>query len=124
MFYCFNQNNSGGSFTFDPESGISHYVIIEADDREEAVYRAGRIGLYFNGIDSGYDCSCCGDRWSEPWDEKGSNVPRIYNDGEEIEPYSQFQKKSWYTKWMDGPEGYIHYKDGSFKPFWDKGNDQ
>ena len=64
-WFGFKQNNSGGSFDHDPESGIGYAIYVEADDAEHANYRAKRIGLYFNGCASGRDCSCCGDRWSE-----------------------------------------------------------
>lgn len=63
MFYTFNQNNSGGGFDFDAKRGISRYVIISADSTEDAIKRAEKIGLYFNGVESGDDCECCGDRW-------------------------------------------------------------
>ncbi len=117
MFYYFSQNNSGGSFVFDPDKGISHHVIVEADDLKEAVYRAERIGLYFDGDG---DCSCCGNRWYEPYRDEGTQTPQLYSDGDEIQPYAKFEKKSsWMSKWINGPEGFIHYKDGSFKPFWD-----
>lgn len=108
-FYTFNQNNSGGSFDVDHEEGISHYVIVEGEDVAHVEYLAKRIGLYFDGAG---DCSCCGDRWNEPWGELDSeplvyDVPALeYSDG-------------W--KWIgNGPEGYIHYLDGRIVPFFEK----
>lgn len=38
-------------------------MAIEADSEEEAVQRSEQIGLYFNGVEQGIDCDCCGDRW-------------------------------------------------------------
>jgi hypothetical protein len=113
MFYTFNQNNSGGSFDFNAASGISHYVIVEADSVDEANSLARGIGLYFNGADSewGPDCPCCGDRWSEAWREEGTDEPEVY--GKSALEYSD----KW--KWMDGPEGFIHYKDGTIKSFFE-----
>lgn len=108
MFYTFNQNNSGGSFELDTARGISHYVIVEADDTLEAEYLAERIGLYFDGIDKGQDCECCGDRWHRPWDD-GTEVPSIY---EKDVSSGVIPKTKYSMKWMDGPEGYIHYKGG------------
>ena len=64
-FYQYRQNNSGGSF--DEEMGL--VVFVEAGAAEEADHRAKGIGIYFNGVDSGSDCPCCGDRWSTTWGE-------------------------------------------------------
>lgn len=59
MFYKFDQNNSGGEFN-GPK-----YVIVEADDEDEAMEIAvGDGDVYFDGVDKGIDCPCCGDRWS------------------------------------------------------------
>jgi hypothetical protein len=114
-FYTYNQNNSGGSFDFDADRGISHYVIVEADGEYEANSRAQDIGLYFNGIESGYDCDCCGDRWYTPYESDES--PAIYGrkivDGKIEDAEDGY--RAW--KWMSGPEGYIHYKDGRVEAF-------
>lgn len=78
MFYCFSQNNSGGTFHVDESVGIGEYVIIEAADAHHANYLADRLGIYFDGCHSGRDCSCCGDRW-DPCDEHyKSAIPTIY----------------------------------------------
>lgn len=60
-FYAFDQNNSGGGYDHDARKGIGQVVVIEAEDSEEAIYKAEEIGLYFDGRG---DCSCCGNRWS------------------------------------------------------------
>ncbi len=106
MFFTFNQNNSGGSFVFDPDNGISHFVIIEAKNVEAAIEKAENIGLYFDGDD---DCPCCGARWNEPWDD-GSTEPLIY--GKSPEEYATES----HTKWIDGYECYIHYDKGPVVP--------
>ena len=80
MFYTFSQNNSGGRFHNDRTRGIGSYVIVEADDFEHAIERALEIGLYFDGVDSGDDCECCGDRWCPQYE--GTATPMIY--GEEV----------------------------------------
>ena len=49
MFYHYSQNNSGGSFDFDQEEGITHHVVIEAESAYLADRRAESIGLYFGG---------------------------------------------------------------------------
>lgn len=61
MYYIFDQNNSGGSF--DVNDNVAEYVIIEANNNEEANDKAEDIGIYFNGVNQGLDCDCCGDRW-------------------------------------------------------------
>ena len=62
MFYLINQNNSGGFF--DVTDTLCHRLIIEADSEREALYKAEELGCYWNGVERGLDCSCCGDRWS------------------------------------------------------------
>src|SRR5690606_567561 len=93
MFYTFDQNNSGGRWHFDAEDGLGFFVIIEADDAEEANYRAGRIGLYFDGCG---DCCCCGNRWHEAWGS-GDDLPHVYSEQPTEDPEG---------------DGFIHYKDG------------
>jgi len=109
MFYTFRQNNSGGSFDFDLEKGISKYVIVEAQTEDEALSRATDIGLYFDGAG---DCPCCGDRWSA--DPDCNDVPTVYDAA--VEPYSTLPAAE--IKWLRGPGGFIHYADGSIEPFW------
>lgn len=77
MFYEFNQNNSGGHFT--RNSRVDSYVIVEANDLEEAIDRANGIGVYFNGVDEGMDCECCGDRWYPPYRDDGKAEPSHYD---------------------------------------------
>lgn len=77
MFFHFNQNNSGGSFDIDED--VAHNVIIEARDAHEANQKAESIGIYFNGVDDGRDCECCGDRWYSAWGE-GNAEPLIYGE--------------------------------------------
>jgi len=60
-FYEFSQNNSGGSFFTD--SNLCHRLLIEANSEEEAISKAEELGCYWNGVDEGSDCECCGDRW-------------------------------------------------------------
>ena len=101
-FFEFNQNNSGGWFEFDKDRGIGHYVIVEAENLDEATEKAERIGLYFDG--SG-DCSCCGNRWYEPWEE-GTETPMHY--GKEIETY----KDQWGRVSPETDGIFVHYKNG------------
>lgn len=107
-FYTFNQNNSGGSFAFDADDGITHFVIIEADSAIAANRKATQIGLYFNGCDTGSDCSCCGDRWYpvDEWDAR--DEPLLYGAAP-----SEYYSNPWGLAWMaPNPETFIHYADG------------
>jgi len=107
-FYHFSQNNSGGSFDFDEARGITHNVIVEANDYEHANRLAESIGLYFDGEG---DCPCCGDRWYRRWDDtEGSSVPTVY--GEPVE--SQISSTAWMPA---GKETVVHYLDGRVEWF-------
>ncbi len=109
MFFTFDQNNSGGSF-----GGPATYVIIEANDADEANYLAERNGIYFDGCVNGQDCDCCGDRWSRQWREDGYETPQIY--GTEVEEYVG---KDTYSlrKGLKIPAAIVVYKDGTKKEY-------
>lgn len=78
MWYSFRENNSGGKFL-----GPYNEIWVEAESAEEANRIAvDEFEIYFDGCESGIDCSCCGDRWYRV-DNPGSNYPTIY--GVEIE---------------------------------------
>lgn len=103
-FWTFGQNNSGGSFDFDVERGITHFVIIEASSEAECIARAKSIGLYFDGCATGVDCDCCGDRWSAPW-EDGSEFPSVY--GHNVRETGSVPLR--FGGWMDqGREAAVH----------------
>ena len=104
-FYHLTQNNSGGGFDFDEAAGITHHVVIEADSADEAAERAEAIGCYWNGVESGADCPCCGDRWYEPSGYDAREFPHIYS-----EPLGIAQRGFGWMK--DGREIAVHYKDG------------
>jgi hypothetical protein len=105
-FYHFNQNNSGGSFTF--SEGISVHVIIEALSTEHAESRAEEIGLYFDGVSEGRDCGCCGDRWTRLYGDEGHDSPYLYGD-----PVGGGTNDDWARRWSNGkPYAYVHYLDG------------
>lgn len=69
MFYTFSQNNSGSSI-----KGTA-YIVIEADSATKANSLAEDRGVYFDGCISGYDCSCCGDRWYPVDDYDATETP-------------------------------------------------
>lgn len=110
MFYEFRQNNSGGRFTVDQERGISCGVVIEATDHIHANYLAGRLGIYFDGVDRGNDCSCCGDRWYEVSEDDGYEIPMHYGTPlVDAETYSFLEEGT--------PTLYVHLLDGMMLPF-------
>lgn len=74
MFFTYRQNNSGGRFIGEIN------IIIEADSAKEADEIAQENGVYFDGVDEGHDCECCGDRWSRAWESDGTENPEIYGE--------------------------------------------
>jgi hypothetical protein len=61
-FYEIYQNNSEGFFL----TNMPRFLWVEASSVEEACAIAEEHGVYFDGIDKGIDCPCCGDRWYRP----------------------------------------------------------
>ena len=77
--YIYPQNNSGGVYDYPEWTGpedrggvcayydwqnqqVDVWVIAEsASEADELVQKYA--GVYFQGIESGLDCECCGDRW-------------------------------------------------------------
>ena len=125
--YIWDQNNSGGSFIVDDR--LTHRLVIEADNYDEAEEKAFRFGVYYNGVDEGRDCSCCGDRWYEGHEVK---LPADYSENiyhkktykvigkkeiilNTIEEYCQHltNKYGW-----ESPDARIFYKDGTVKEFY------
>lgn len=120
MWYTYNQNNSGGRFDYDEMNGISHYVIVEADSPSDADRRAENIGIYFDD-DYSIDCSCCGTRWGQAWDD-GDEVPSIYSESV-VDYLNNLPQKSWLThKWIKGYEIFVHRKNGDFIGLWHSDN--
>jgi hypothetical protein len=112
-FFEFSQNNSGGSFVVNDK--LCHQVIIEAHDYEEAVYIAERLGCYWDGVDCGMDCPCCGDRWSKYW-EKALEFPMDYGKVifTSVEEYVQYLADNY---GFTDPDCRIFYRDGTVKEF-------
>lgn len=124
MYAHFSQNNSGGSFDYDKEKGISVAVVIECDSILDAIRRAKKIGIYFNGVDKNIDCGCCGDRWSKPYklDEKPMRYTTLLD--EAFAPLVEEEDK-YPIKWMDNDryEYFLHKIDGSIIGFYRNKND-
>jgi hypothetical protein len=95
-YFEFRQNNSGGGWDSDHGVGRSELVFVQASSPQEANRRAEAVGLYFDGVTKGYDCSCCGDRWSECWDS---------DTGQEEAPKA--------SKVSLGTVAFVHHADGT-----------
>jgi hypothetical protein len=112
-FFEFSQNNSGGSFDENEEEGIGTCVIVEAKDWQDANERARAIGIYFNGCDTGRDCSCCGDRWYRLWEgEEGDPVPSSYGRPVWGNASSRYRKGA-YIHYLDGTIEHVVFRAGS-----------
>jgi len=70
-WYTFRQNNSGGRF----DGPL--YLSVEAGSAADAETLATEHGVYFDGVEAGVDCGCCGDRWSRR-PEFGESEPMYY----------------------------------------------
>lgn len=109
MFLTIEQNNSGGYYLEDDKYGIGCYIIIEADNIEEAKRRLEEISNNYDESQNEYSfyeyCECCGDRWSDSHKDSDDlcEIPSI--DGIPINDYK------WYRS------GYIHYKSGEIRYF-------
>jgi hypothetical protein len=121
-FFEFSQNNSGGGF--DVDDRVTHRVLIEADNAEEATNIGESLGMYWDGCDTGMDCPCCGDRWYRPWSDDGKVFPFTYGSFEKSEAESivknyhaelkkSERKKSYGNREWDvvfrTPESYMQY---------------
>lgn len=74
-FYLYHQNNSGGSWRKPAQA-----VWVEAETPENADVVALEHGIYFDGVQNGYDCECCGDRWQAASAYASELVPAMYDD--------------------------------------------
>jgi hypothetical protein len=100
-FYTFDQNNARGYFIKDEH--LSEYVIIEANSADKANEKAVALGIYFDGIEKGIDCECCGDRWYPTYEDAACEEPMIAN-----EPAEEFS-----YVYEDGIYCVIHFSYGT-----------
>lgn len=108
MFYHFSQNNSGGSFDFDKEKGITCHLIIEADNHHKANKKLKDLVGDIIGGSGGY-CPCCGDRWYEVDERDGETEAKIY--GELFSEYDSTRRS-----WVEGGfDACLHKADGSLE---------
>jgi len=109
MFYEYSQNNSGGSFDLSDDIGV--YVWIEAPNQEVANAIALTKGIYFNSMELGYDCGCCGDRWYSRWGGGGGC--------ETLDEYVSSHREGPFRRQWDGNRiGVAHYMDGRREDVW------
>lgn len=107
-WYEFDQNNSGGSFDVDDD--VTHRIYIQAFSYKEAEDKALDLGVYFNGVQSGRDCDCCGDRW-HGGDKLNFPIDwGKYKKFTTIEEYVQYMVDEY--PWCS-PDAYIYYANGS-----------
>lgn len=108
MFYLYNQNNSGGRFHQDDD--LSHRVVIEAPSIGMADGKAEEIGIYFNGVESGHDCGCCGDRWYEPDVLDGYDRQAMLDYVQDLADKYGWTSPDCTIHYLDGTKGYVYKK--------------
>ena len=99
MFYLFVQSSSGGYYRHAAGEGIGINVAFEANSEDEAIERAKDV-IYFNGVEDGYDCPCCGDRW----------LAYTWAEAETIE---ELNKRKYNGLFDDDSTMYVHMLDGT-----------
>ena len=98
-WYMFDQNNSGGYF--DVDNKVCHRLFIEAESFDDAVEKAEELGCYWDGVDKGIDCSCCGDRWSK-WGDDPVDLEKYKTEGYRVGEYANIYddvKTEWERKY-------------------------
>jgi len=100
-FYEFEQNNSGGSFVVNER--ICHRIIIEAETEQQAIQKAEQLGCYWNGVEEGLDCPCCGDRWYSSPSE--ININQFKKEGYPVDVYSDYDnaEERWFSLFGEFP---------------------
>lgn len=119
-FYRFRQNNSGGEFHID--DAVSVEVLIQAASANEANHKAKEVGIYFDGVDKGIDCECCGDRWWAVDHPLESFVTYDRSNGwngvtrKDVREYAQVvADDDWWA--TDKPSVIVYFADGTVERF-------
>ena len=107
-WFLFQQNNSGGYF--DVDNKVCHRVFIQATNASEAEDIAEGLGIYFNGVDNGNDCGCCGDRWSSA---DIVELPVKYFGAIELTTVEEYAQYLADTYGSTTPDGRLFYKNGN-----------
>lgn len=89
-WYCFEQNNSGGSFVVNDK--VCHRLFIEARTSDEAVSTAEELGCYWDGVERGLDCPCCGDRWPRYFSCDPVNLEKYRTEGYRVSVFDGIYK--------------------------------
>lgn len=108
MFYLYSQNNSGGRFTQD--DNLAHRVVIEAPSIGMANGKADEIGIYFDGVELGQDCECCGDRWCEPDVLDGYDKQDMLDYVQGLADEYGWTSPDCTIHYLDGTKGYVYKK--------------
>lgn len=118
-FYEFRQNNSGGGF--DVDNKLCERMFIEAGSYEQAEEIAESFGVYYDGVEKGIDCDCCGDRWRSPdivdlnsLNEKGWEVVSFNSESEWNYKYGKYEiveEPEWVKVTWNAYRGKIKFKD-------------
>lgn len=98
-WYLFDQNNSGGSFVVNDK--VCHRLFIEAESFDDAVEKAEDIGCYWNGVEEGRDCPCCGDRWNN-WNDDPVDIEEYKTEGYKVGIYDNIYsdtRSTWEEKY-------------------------
>ncbi len=111
MFYAFYQNSSFGLYYLD--SVFAPVMIVESDSVDDANARAIDIGIYFDDVNTGKDCPCCGDRWKMV-DQDDATPRPIWRD-QNVKSMSKTPRFH-----DDYVECRVFYKDGTVKSYYRK----
>jgi len=76
LFWVYEQTPNRAQYIVDKEKGLSFLVFIEASTAASADAKAVMLGIYFDGIENGIDCACCGPRWFPA--EQSVSTPEIF----------------------------------------------
>lgn len=96
-WFEFDQNNSGGYYVEDNVQGAT--VFVQAASATEATL------FIWDQLNHSY-CRCCGERWSEPWnDDDGKDFPAKFDN-------PIFQTENDEPNWYSGSSVVLHFYDG------------
>lgn len=109
-FYCFYQVPNDLEYLYNPETGISRYVVIEAETAFHANALANDKGITWNPLTG------IGDRWYSV--SKKDEQDEACALGFKIDLLTDIDPEVPITKVIDGPEGFVHYLDKTFIGFW------
>ena len=107
-FFTYVQNNSGGYYVENDETGVCPAIIIEAEDVWESWDKLKEIGDRTVGFWS--FCPCCGKRWEEISiiDDDGTEEPELFGHkiADTVDNWSVSLKRA-----------FVHYKNGDVVEF-------